>query len=113
MVERGLEGTLKRKEQVTPRRLPRFHGEAEARLITLSCSTSPEGCSQCTFKLLAEKAAELKIIAGSVSHRTVRQASQETTLKPHQRKMWMIRRSTRDEELCRGATGDRPTTIYE
>lgn len=61
-VERGLEGTLNRKKQARPPKLPKFDGKAEARLIALSRSKAPEGCARWTLRLLADKAVELEIV---------------------------------------------------
>jgi transposase len=70
----GVEGALERQKssRVYTRRLD---GEAEARLIALACSASPDGRSRWTLRLLQEKLVELEIVE-SVSHETVR-----TTLK--------------------------------
>ena len=79
LVERGLNAAVNRKAQENPSRLPRFDGQAEARLIALSCSSPPEGCSKWTLRLLADKVVKLEIVE-SVSHETVRQTLKKTLL---------------------------------
>ena len=62
LVEQGMEAVFTRKKRRTPPRKCIFDGEAEARLITLACSTPPSGRSRWTIRLLADKAVELKIV---------------------------------------------------
>ncbi len=76
-VEQGLEVALNRKKQARPSRQPKFDGEGEARLIALNCSNPPEGYSQWTLRLLADKAVELEIV-DTVSHETVRRTLKKT-----------------------------------
>ncbi len=52
-------------------------GEFEARLVALSCSQPPEGYSQWSLRLLADRAVELEYI-DSVSHETVRRVLKKT-----------------------------------
>jgi transposase len=54
-------------------------GEVEAHLIALSCSEAPEGFSQWSLRLLADKMVELNYI-DSISHETVRQILKKTKL---------------------------------
>jgi hypothetical protein len=42
-VREGLPATIERKRRATPPTPPKFDGEGEARLVTLCCSTPPEG----------------------------------------------------------------------
>ncbi len=69
--ERGVEGTVKRKtpdrEQET-----KLDGEQEAKLIQLACSEAPEGRSQWSLRLLADRMVELNVVE-DLSHETVRQ----------------------------------------
>jgi transposase len=76
-VEEGLELTLS--PYRTPRREYRtkLDGEQEARLITLACSTPPEGRSRWTLRLLADVLVELEIV-DCVSYETVRQTLKKT-----------------------------------
>ncbi len=76
-VEEGLESALGRKKQSAPSREKVLDGKGEASLIALSCSVPPEGHSRWTLRLLADKMAEL-VIAGSISHETVRQTLKKT-----------------------------------
>jgi transposase len=80
-VEEGLELALS--PYRTPRRVyrPKLDGEQEARLITLACSTPPEGRTRWTLRLLADALVELDVI-DSVSYETVRQTLKKTNLSP-------------------------------
>ncbi len=66
-----MEGTVKRKtpdrEQET-----KLDGEQEAKLIQLACSEAPEGRSQWSLRLLADRMVELNVVE-DLSHETVRQ----------------------------------------
>ncbi len=69
--ERGLEGCVKRKKP--DREYERLlDGEQEARLLQLACSETPDGRSQWSLRLLADRLVELEIV-DSISHETVRQ----------------------------------------
>jgi hypothetical protein len=74
----GLKVALERKKQDYSSHAPKFDGAAEVRLIALSCSQPPEGCSRWTLKLLADKAVELEIV-DSVVPETVRQTLKKQT----------------------------------
>lgn len=69
--ERGLTGYVERK---TPAReyQRKLDGEQEAELIRLACSEAPEGRSQWSLHLLANRMVELNVVE-SLSHETVRQ----------------------------------------
>lgn len=68
--ERGLEGTVQRKSPA--REYDRtLDGEQEARLIQLACTEAPEGRSQWSLRLLADRMVELGVV-DSISHETVR-----------------------------------------
>ena len=56
-------------------------GDFEAHLIALSCSKPPEGFSQWSLRLLADRVVELKYI-DSISHETVRRVLKKTNLSP-------------------------------
>ena len=75
--EQGLAMALERKKQAYPSRPLKFDGEAEARLIAISCSQPPQGYSHWTLKLLADRAMELEIV-DSVCPETVRQTLKKT-----------------------------------
>ncbi len=77
-VEQGLEAALNRKERARPPRERKLDGEAEARLIAVSCGKPPEGYNRWTLRLLADKAAELEIV-DTISHETVRRTLKKTS----------------------------------
>ena len=74
--ERGLQGCVKRKkpDREYERKLD---GEQEARLIQLACSEAPEGRSQWSLRLLADRMVELGVV-DTLSHETVRQTLKKT-----------------------------------
>lgn len=76
-VEEGLDAALSRKPQARPSRQPKLDGRAEARLIALACSAPPEGRTEWTLQLLADKLVELKVVE-SVSDETVRRVLKKT-----------------------------------
>ncbi len=69
-VEQGLEAALERKKQQAPSRKRIIDGENEARLISVACSTPPEGCAKWTMQMLADELVALKVV-DSVSGQTV------------------------------------------
>ena len=76
-VEQGLEAALGRKKQDRPSRLRKLDGRAEARLIALACSQPPEGRTEWTMQLLADKLVELAVV-DAVCDETVRRALKKT-----------------------------------
>jgi transposase len=56
----------------------RIDGEAEARLVTLACSTPPDGRERWTLELLADRMVRLKYVEGTVSGQTVRRVLKKT-----------------------------------
>ncbi len=76
-VEEGLEAALGGRQGQRPTYLRKADGEFEARLIALSCGTPPEGRSQWSLRLLADRAVELDYI-DSVSYETVRRVLKKT-----------------------------------
>jgi hypothetical protein len=76
-VEQGLEAALSRKKQDRPSRQRVLDGRAEARLIALACSQPPEGRTEWTMQLLADKSVELRIV-DAVSDETVRRVLKKT-----------------------------------
>jgi len=66
----GVSAALSPKKR--PPRMPKFDGEAEARLVQLACSEAPMGRRRWTLRLLADKLVELEIV-DSIRHETVRQ----------------------------------------
>ena len=75
-VEGGINRALERAEstRVYDRKID---GDAEAKLITLCCSTPPEGRAKWTARLLADKMVELQYIE-SISHVSVHHILKKT-----------------------------------
>jgi Arc/MetJ-type ribon-helix-helix transcriptional regulator len=80
-VEQGMDAALHRKSAAERPNTRRFDGDAEARLIALSCSQPPKGRCRWTLRLLADKLVELEVCK-AVSHETVRQALKKTNSSP-------------------------------
>ena len=77
-VEKGLEAALGReKREVAPR--VKIDGDIEAKIVALTCSKAPEGHSQWTLRLLADKVVELGIME-SVSHTAIGDCLKKTKL---------------------------------
>ena len=76
--EAGLDAALLRKKRETPPVEPKITGEVEAHIIALACSEPPEGFSQWSLRLLAQKAVELEYI-DSISHSSVRTVLKKQT----------------------------------
>jgi hypothetical protein len=74
--ERGTRSTVQRKapDREYERKLD---GEQEAELIRLACSEAPEGRSQWSLRLLADRMVELGVV-DTLSHETVRQTLKKT-----------------------------------
>jgi hypothetical protein len=56
----------------------KIDGRAEARLVTLACSTPPDGRESWTLQLLADSMVKLKYVDGAVSDETVRRVLKKT-----------------------------------
>lgn len=80
-VEDGMEAALGGRQGRRPTYLRKADGEFEAHLVALSCSAPPEGRSQWSLRLLADRAVELGHI-DSVSHETVRRVLKKTRSSP-------------------------------
>ena len=77
-VEKGLDVALGReKREVAPR--IKIDGETEAKIVALTCSNPPEGYSQWTLRLLADKVVELGIME-SISHTAIGDCLKKTKL---------------------------------
>ena len=76
-VEEGLEAALGGRQGRRPTYARKADSEFEARLVALSCSEPPEGHSQWSLRLLADRVVELGHI-DSVSHETVRRVLRKT-----------------------------------
>lgn len=80
-VDRGFEACLQRKKPKKPPRAILLDGEKEAKLIAIACSEPPQGHAKWTFRLLADKLVELKIV-DSIAHETVRRALKKINSNP-------------------------------
>ena len=76
--EAGLEAALARRAQPPRPGKRKLTDEVEARLIALACSEAPQGRARWTLRLLADKAVELGVVEGGLSHESVRVALKET-----------------------------------
>ena len=65
-----------------PGRKKRLDGKQEALLVALACSEAPEGRSEWTLQLLADKLLELKVVETPISYETVRETLKKTTSNP-------------------------------
>jgi transposase len=74
-LEGGLEAALYDKPR--PGARPKITGDVEAHLIALTCSDPPEGYSQWTLRLLANRLVELELVE-SISHTAVGQVLKKT-----------------------------------
>ncbi len=76
-VEDGLTATLERKrpDRIYPRTLD---GEAEARLVAMTCGTPPDGQARWSLRLLADALVRLEVVE-AISHETVRQTLKKTS----------------------------------
>jgi transposase len=73
-------------------RKKRLDGKQEALLVALACSDAPEGRSQWTLQLLADKLLELKVIDTPISYETVRETLKKTTSSPGSKRSGASRR---------------------
>ena len=74
----GLDAALRDRPQPPRPRKRKIDGEAEARLVTLACSTPPDGRESWTMQLLADSLVRLRYVDGAVSDETVRRALKKT-----------------------------------
>ena len=74
----GLEATLHGHPQPPRPEKRRIDGAAEARLVTLACSTPPDGRESWTLELLADRMVKLRYVDGPVSGQTVRRVLKKT-----------------------------------
>jgi hypothetical protein len=66
-VEEGFQAALERKKRETPP-WNKIDGEAEAKIIALTCSEPPEGRCRWTLRLLADKVVEMGILDSISDH---------------------------------------------
>ena len=78
-VEEGLEIALSPKKESHYRPQRKLDGHQEARLVTLVCGEPPDGYSQWSLRLLADKLVELEIV-DTICYETVRQTLKKTKL---------------------------------
>ena len=87
-VEEGLDAALSRKKSSwSPPRI--FDGEAEARLIALTCSKPPQGYTCWTMQMLEKRVVELGIVE-KASDTTIFRVLKKKEVKPHKKKCWVI-----------------------
>ncbi|MDR1231367.1 MAG: IS630 family transposase [Spirochaetaceae bacterium] len=79
----GLERVVNRKKRETPPVPAKVTGEAEAKIIALSCSEPPPGYSRWTLRLLEEKSKA--VIGIELSDTAIGTVLKKTPLKPHQK----------------------------
>lgn len=70
-VQQGIGATLKRQTRSDAGVPKTMDGEVEAKLVTLCCSTPPEGRERWTLQLLVDELCRLRVVAG-VCRETVR-----------------------------------------
>lgn len=75
----GLEAAVSRRAQPPRPRQLKLTDETEARLIALACSEAPAGRARWTLRLLADRAVELGVVEGGLSHESVRAALKKTS----------------------------------
>jgi transposase len=74
----GLNAVLSDRPQPPRPHKRKIDGAAEARLVTLACSTPPDGREAWTLQLLADSMVKLKFVDGAVSDETVRRVLKKT-----------------------------------
>jgi hypothetical protein len=80
----GLSPTLERKRRSDADVPKKFDGHAEAQLVTLCCSTPPEGHERWTLRLLVDELARLQVVT-SVCAETVRKSLKKIDSSPGRR----------------------------
>ena len=98
-VTEGLEAALSRRPHANPKSR-KLDGEQEAHLLTLCCSTPPEGRNRWTLKLLANKLVALEIV-DSVSPATLCRILKKNEMKPWQKREWCIPPKANAEFVCK------------
>ena len=78
LVEEGLEAVLRRRKYIQKISRKKLDGDAEAHLIALACSKTPEGYTRWSLRLLADRMVELGYIE-SISHEAVRRVLKKTS----------------------------------
>ena len=78
LVEDGLESVLSRRTYIQKVSRKKLDGDAEAHLIALACSETPEGYTRWSLRLLADRMVELGYV-DSISHEAVRKVLKKTS----------------------------------
>lgn len=78
LVEEGLEAVLSRRKYIQKISRKKLDGDAEAHLIALACSETPEGYTRWSLRLLADRMVELGYVE-SISHEAVRRVLKKTS----------------------------------
>ena len=78
LVEEGLEAVLHRRPYVQKVSRKKLDGDAEAHLIALACSETPQGYTRWSLRLLADRMVELGYVE-SISHEAVRRVLKKTS----------------------------------
>jgi len=78
-VEQGLEAALRRRRRRRPGNV-KIDGEAEAKIVALTCTDPPAGHARWTLRLIAEKSAELGYVE-SISHVAIGNLLKKTSLR--------------------------------
>ena len=73
----GIDAALTARPRPLPPRERVLDGAAEAKLIALACSATPDGRKAWTLRMLADKLVELEMVE-TVSHETVRRTLKKT-----------------------------------
>ena len=81
LVQKGFDAVLNRQEYSQKVSRKRLDGDLEAHLIALSCGRPPEGRSDWSLRLLADRMVELGYVE-SLSYETVRKTLKKTRLSP-------------------------------
>ena len=81
MVEEGFDSVLNRQQYSQKASRKKIDGDAEAHLIAISCGRPPEGRSDWSLRLLADRMVELGYVE-SISYETVRKTLKKTRSSP-------------------------------
>ena len=92
-VQEGLQATLKRQTRSDAGVPKTIDGEVEAKLITLCCSTPPDGRQRWTLQLLVDELCRLKVVAG-VCRETVRKTLKKTASSRGSQNVFVFPRKT-------------------
>jgi len=92
-VKSGVQPTLKRATRKDAGTRRAIDGRAEAQLVSIACSTAPEGRDHWTLQLLCDELQRLKIVK-SVCCETVRQVLKKTNCGPGPRNASASRKRT-------------------